>query len=190
VKVVGKQIGDRSDMVKKQYAQYQIMRQAEDELEFNGRPIRDNFSLLEVTFNSPDIRRYVGIETTLRQTNIEYPVVPESHFEQLREVFTWIFGDVNQGINPILTDSRDITKLLAPVVRSTEATLYLKEYKNLEEAYELSEGEKEFVLKKIQSATRNLQAAMQRAYKFPNNEEIRGAVEGCEQVLAALKRNV
>ncbi len=190
VKMVGKQIGDKSNLVKKQYAQYQIMEQAEDELGFDIKPIRDNFSLLEVIFRSTDIRNYVGIETTLGRANIERQIVPDSHLERLRDVFTWIFGDMSQGIQRVLTDSRDITGLLAHVMKNEEATLYLKQYKNLEEAYELSEGEKEFVLKKIQLATRSLEYAMQRAYRFPNDEAIRSSVEVCEQALVALKRNV
>lgn len=182
-----KQTGDTSETIRKQYAQYRIIQQAAEELEFDTKPIEERFSLLTVAFNAPNIRRYVGIQTDLKRSNAEEPIIQEEKYEALREVLAWIFGDRNRGIEPLIRDSRHITKYLSPILASEEATANLREFSSLSEAFELSEGEKDFLLKKINEARLSLKNAMKVAYRYGQAQDVRAAVEECEQAFNALK---
>jgi len=53
-----------------------------------------------------------------------------------------------------------------------DATEYLLQYGNLEEAYERSGGEVEYIKKKINTAKRAVTSALQYAYKHKGDKEI------------------
>ena len=74
---------------------------------------------------------------------------------------------------PILTDSRNITSRLSPVLADEDATDYLIKYGNLEEAYERSGGEKIFLMKKLNNALKNMQSALSIAYNYKEASEVK-----------------
>lgn len=110
IKQVQLQIADRSDVIKKQYLCFKIMKEAEDDLNFETKNIKDKFSLLTVALNSPAIRLYVG-SPTHKDAKFDSRIIPVDKIEQLRHLLTWIYGDGKR--EPILSDSRRITKELA-----------------------------------------------------------------------------
>jgi hypothetical protein len=59
---------------------------------------------------------------------------------------------------------------LAPVLSDDDATEYLIKYEVLEEAYERSGGEKMFLVKKLNDATKNLRNALSIAYKYKTSD--------------------
>lgn len=168
---VQRKAGDsRSDVIKKQYIYYKVLEQAKEDLGFDATRIIDRFSLLTVAFNSSAIRDYAGVPF-YKDVNFAKPLVPKNKIAKLEMVLSWIFGN-GKDKEPVLTDSRKITSHLAPVLADEEATEYLITYSNLEEAYERSGGDKEFVKKKIKSAKRNVSSALQLAYKYKNDKEM------------------
>ncbi|WP_103663511.1 ParB N-terminal domain-containing protein [Microbacterium sp. CJ77] len=144
-------IGDNSQTVKKLYQDYIVFNQIKTELDMPERPIRDRFSLLEVTLGQRPIKAFLGIPKTLPKQATD-KLVPEEKLDALEEVVGWVFGTPSRA--PILLESRAISNRLAPVLASSEATDRLRSTGDLESAYEYSAGEKEFLLKKIQSAER------------------------------------
>ena len=185
---VQRKVGDRTHVIKKQYMLYKILEQAREDLDFDVDRITDRFSLISVAFNSPAIRDFAGIPF-YKEAKFDKPFVPKNKLEKLKMVFIWIFGN-GKDKEPVLTDSRQITNRLAPVLSDDDATEYLITYGNLEEAYERSGGEKEFVVKKIRVAKRNVSNALQAAYKFKNNTEIRELIEELLSAVEELKNSV
>lgn len=184
IKEVQRQTADRSDVIRKQYLCYRVLREAEDDLSFDIKNLKERFSLITVALNSPSIRDFIGVPL-YKKADFSKRIVPVKQLENLELLLSWIFGN-GEDKQPILTDSRKITSRLAPVLADEEAKDYLLKYNALEEAYERSGGEKRFLMKKITDSTRNLRNALGIAYKY-KDDDIRQLLEDCLLVAKELK---
>lgn len=190
VKSVQETVGDRSDVLKKQYILYKLFQEAKTDItEFDTKPIVFKFSLLNVMYNSPSIREYIGVKG-YNEVDFENRIVPVENIEKLQQVLTWIYGNTITGERPILTDSRLITSHLSPIVRSQEAITYLTKYRDIEGAYERTNGEKEFLLKNLTKAFRTIQESLGFAYKYKDDAEILEKVREFEEIMKVLKQNL
>ncbi len=189
IREVQRKVGDnRTDIIKKQYMFYKIFEQAQDELGFDVSEVINRFSLITVALNSPSIRDFIGVPS-YKEVTFNRPLVSKTKLKNLEILLTWIFGN-GKGKDPILTDSRKITSHLAPILSDKAATEYLLTYSNLEEAYERSGGDKEFVKKKINSAKRAVTSALQAAYKYKKDKEILALLEELTMAVEELKNSV
>ncbi|MCX6249410.1 MAG: hypothetical protein NTX61_01535 [Bacteroidetes bacterium] len=182
---IQQQIADRSDVIKKQYLCYKVMKEAEEDLSFDTKNIKDKFSLITVALNSPSIRDYIGCPT-YKKADFSGKIIPVNKTEQLRNTLTWIYGDGKR--EPILTDSRRITKELAPVLANKEATEYLIKNNNLEEAYERTEGERDYIIRKINSASNAIKFSLGFAWKYKSDEEIKISINECADSISELQK--
>ncbi|HRH62467.1 MAG TPA: hypothetical protein PLI68_03990 [Bacteroidia bacterium] len=168
IKEVQRQTADRSDVIRKQYLCYKVLKEAEDDLSFDTTNIKNKFSLITVALNSPNIRNFIGVKS-YKEIDFSKKVVPAKKIENLNLLLTWIYGN-GKDKQPILTDSRRITSRLAPVLSDDDATDYLIKYDALEEAYERSGGEKTFLIKKLNDAIKNMRNALSIAYKYKTSD--------------------
>lgn len=187
IKEVQRQTADRSDVIKKQYLCYKLLYEANNDLNFNIENIKNKFSLITVALNSPSIREFIGIKSH-REVDFSKRIVPVKKLENLDKLLTWIFGNGKDKM-PILTDSRNITSRLSPVLADEDSTEYLIKYGNLEEAYERSGGEKRFLLKKLNDAVKNMQNALSIAYNH-KSDDVREVVGKCVSVSEELKKMI
>lgn len=189
IREVQRKVGDRTDVIKRQYMYYKIFDQARVELpELDTAKITKRFSLITVAINLPSIREFIGVQS-YKEAKLDKPLVPKNKMQNLETLLTWIFGN-GKDKEPILTDSRKITSHIAPILADKEATKYLLDYNNLEEAYERSGGEKEFVKKKIKIACRAVGNALQAAYKYKSDREIAVLIKELAQAVEELKKVV
>ena len=190
IQEVQRTVADRSDLIKKQYMAYKVFEQARDDISFDVGAIINRFSLITVVLNYPSIREFIGV-ASYREVKFNKPLVPKSKLERLDTLFTWIFGKGKDKL-PILTDSRKIQSQLSFILADKDATEYLLQYGNLEEAYERSGGEREFIKKKISNAKRAVASALQYAYKHKGDKEIiallRELVAAAEELGKALSK--
>lgn len=184
---IQQQVSDRSDVIKKQYLCYRVMKVAEDDLSFDTKNIKDKFSLITVALNSTSIRTYIGCPT-YRNVDFSERIIPLNKLESLRNVLTWVYGDGKR--EPILTDSRRITKELAPVLASKEATEYLIKNNNLEEAFERSEGERDYIIRKINSASIAIKFSLGYAWKYKSDDEIQASINECAETILELQKMI
>ena len=189
IKKVQESIGDRSDTVRKQYITYKIFLEARNDLNFDVKPIIENFSLLTVIYNSPLIRKYMGVEAYAK-VNFDNRIVPEEKIDKLSDVLTWVYGNKKTNEVAVLTDSRKITNTLSYVVDSPEAVEYLKKFKDLDAAFERTSGEREYLSKNLTRAFRAVQTSLQFAYKYNNDEELLKQVKELEDLITVLRRNL
>lgn len=190
IKEVQNIIGDRSDILKKQYILYKLFKEAKEDLpQFNTDPIVYKFSLLNVAYNSPTIREYMGAEA-YSKVNFDGRIVPAENIEKLEQVLTWVFGNDFKNEKPILTDSREITSKLSHIVTSESAIEYLNKYKDIDGAYERSNGEKEFLVKNLNKAYMTIRESLTFAYKYKGEKEILDKVDDLEEIFNVLKQNL
>lgn len=190
IKEVQNIIGDRSDILKKQYILYKLFKEAKEDLpKFNTDPIVYKFSLLNVAYNSPTIREYMGAEA-YSKVNFDGRIVPAENIEKLEQVLTWVFGNDLKNEKPILTDSREITSKLSHIVTSESAIEYLNKYKDIDGAYERSNGEKEFLVKNLNKAYMTIRESLTFAYKYKGEKEILDKVDELEEIFNVLKQNL
>lgn len=189
VKKVQTVVGDRSDKIKKQFISYQLFLQARDDINFNVRPIINKFSLLTVAYNSASIREYMGVEP-YSKVDLSKSIVSTENLEKFEDILTWIYGNKNTSVSPVLTDSRQITNTLSHVVRSERAIEVLKETKDLELAYERTNGEKEYLIKKLSDGFKSIQISLQFAYKFKGDEALLKQVTELHDLVDVLKKNL
>jgi len=186
---VQRKVGDRTDVIKRQYMFYKVFEQARDDIDFNTDAIVDRFSLITVALNSPSIRKFIGVPS-YKEAKFNKPLVPNNKLRNFETLLTWIFGK-GKGTPPILTDSRKITSHLAPILADKDATEFLLKYgNNIVEAYERSGGEKEFVKKKFRTAQRAIENALQYAYKYKKDKEVIGLVNDLIKGAEELKKSI
>jgi len=183
IKKIQQQIADRSDVIRKQYLCYRVMKEAEEDLSFDTKKVKNKFSLITVALNSPAIRHYIG-SPSYKEVNFQSRIVPISKLENLRNLFTWIYGDGKK--EPILSDSRRITSELAPVLASPQAIEHLLKNNSLEEAYQRSEGERDYIIRKVNIASSNIQYALGFAYKYKEDEELQTSANDCSKAIIEL----
>ena len=169
IAIIKKKTADRTDSIKKQYTAYRILKELEENYNFNTKNIKNRFSLITEITNKPDIREYLSLEN-YNKINFEEEIINRENFEKFEQVFLWVFGN-GKDIEPLFKDSRLIGKRLAPILADQSSTDYLIKYGNIEEAYERSGGESKYFNKQIFDAQRKIENSLSIAYKFKGNED-------------------
>lgn len=182
-------IGDAAGTVKKLYQSLIVYNQAVEEADAPKKDLRSKFSLLEVTLSQQPIKKYLGLPRELPQGKTER-LIDEKHIDQLAEVVSWVFGDSAKGTPPVITDSRQISKRLSPVVAEKESREFLRRTRDLEGAYELSAGEREFLLKQITAAQRSAGRALSTAPTYRGDKEVIDSVSKLKKTVEALEQVV
>ncbi|MDW5289270.1 hypothetical protein [Formosa sp. PL04] len=189
IKQVQKVVGDRSDKLRKQYITYKLFLEARDSLEFNVRPIINKFSLLTVAYNSSSIRDYLGVEA-YSKVDLDSELITSDKHDNFKNILTWIYGNVDTNEQPVLTDSRKITSTLSNIVKKQEAIDFLLQHKDIDGAFDRTNGERDYLSKKLKDASRAMQTSLQFAYKHKNDEELIKQVSELEELIAVLKSNL
>lgn len=180
-------IGDEARTVKKLYQTYIVFKQIEDQLGMDAKEVRNNFSLLEVTLGQQPIKDLLGVPRELPK-DITERVVPDENLPHLREVISWVYGDSERGELRVITDSRQISKRLAPVIANKEAREYLRSTRDLEGSYERSGGERQYYLRQLTAASRAVERALGIASLYKGDEEIVSQVNRLATQVDALRR--
>ena len=90
---------------------------------------------------------------------------------------------------PVIKESRDITNFLTRVVASSTALTYLRETRNLIEAYDLTDGEEAMVKRLLGTANTKLQKVLGVAHRHKTLEVIAEA-EKCSDTAARIVKTV
>lgn len=186
VKEVESLIGDKQGSIRKNYVSYKLLEQAEDEFAIDTKRAKDNFSLLNLAITQGNIKRFLGLPRKLSDADQNEPI-PKDNLANLKDLISFIFGDERNL--PVIRDSREITKYLSDVVASPEALEYLRNTRNLIEAYDRSDGEEKMLLKYLSDANRKLETALGVAHRH-RTPEVVSEVEKCEETVARLLKTV
>ena len=186
IEEVESEIGDTQGSARKNLISYRLLEQAKDEFDTDPRPVKENFSLLMLAIGQGKIKRFLGLPVRFADTNIKAPV-PSEHINGLKNLISWLFGDGR--FDPVIRESRDITSYLTHVVASQEAVKHLERTRNLDEAYDLSDGEEQMVLRYLASANRKLEGVLGLLHRHKTLEVIK-EVERCADTSNRLLKTV
>lgn len=153
---VQKRIGDTSNSARKTYTSYRLIEIMEDEFSYDSQDSKENFSFLMLATGQGSIKRYIGLPEKWNDIDLD-EIISNENLEKLKRVFRWIYGDGDRL--SVITESRDITNKLSPVLNKESATRYLEEYNDLEGAYERSDGDELLLSKYFANALKNLDKA-------------------------------
>ena len=180
-------IGDSTRAVKKLYQQFTVFEQIRLRTELDTEPIRQRFSLMEVALGQSPIKKHLGLPPGLPTGKDPNPV-PEENLDELTEVVEWVFG--SERYRPVVAESRDITQRLAKVVASEVAIERLRASRDLDLAYELTDGEQVSLLRNLNRAERMLRDAAGLVPLYAQESDIRLAVERLAKMADALRNQV
>jgi hypothetical protein len=186
---IERSVGDRTNAVRKMYQSFVVYQQITKDLGIPSRAIEGSYSLLEVTLSQSAIKQFLEIPARLPVTRSE-AIVPEARYSELREVVSWVFGDPTERQDRIITDSRQISQRLGPIIKDPDALAYLRKSRDLEGAYEFSGGERNVLLKQIASVRRAAQRALGLLPPYRSDTEVRSALEGLKPLVDELLEGV
>ena len=184
---IEKLIGDSTQAVKKLYQQFTVFEQIRLETELDTDPIRQRFSLMEVTLGQRPIKDHLGLPRGLPTGKDPNPV-PEENLDELIEVVEWVFGSGTRA--PVVSESRDISQKLAKVLANEEALERLRGTRDLDLAYELTDGEQVSLERSLRRAERILREAAGLVPLYAQDPEIKLAIGRLATMADALRDQV
>lgn len=152
---IQKQVGDRTNSARKIYLSYQLIEVVKDEFDIDTTKAENLFSYLLLATGQGGVKDFIGLDKKLQNIDLNNPI-PKDKLDNLKDLFSWLFGEKENEKLPVIQESRDITSKLSPVLRKEHAVQILKETRNLDDAYEMSDGEDELLKKNLSKANRLL----------------------------------
>jgi len=186
LKQIQEQIGDRHNSARKSHVCYKALQQVQDEFDLDTRPAQSTFSFLLLALGQGSIKRFLGLPTKWSEIPIDQPVT-KKYLPNLKKLYLWLFGDRNK--KPVIAESRDITRYLSSVVENAEAVAHLERTGRIEEAYDLSDGEANMLLKYLANANVKLEAALGVAHRH-KTDEVRFEADKCFKTVTQLRRTL
>lgn len=178
---IQQQIGDRSDSARKLYLSYRLVDIAESELSLATARAKEYFSYLILALGQRPVKDFLGLPYRLTDVSFAEPI-PVGREDNLKHLFSWLFGEDN--VKPqVIRESRDITNYLSPILRSEEATKHLILTRDLQDAYDRSEGEKLLLLRNLRRASKNLSKSLTLITEYKLDEEVKQEIKHCQDVL-------
>lgn len=169
-------IGSKSNAVQRLYLAYRIVVQARDKLDINPEGAVKLFGVFQRSLSTAGVREFIGL--TKQRTVLplcRWPV-PKAKADRLKELFSYMFGD--EHTPAVMTDSRLLDKLGA-ILRSRPALENLRANRNLDMAYELSEGEEKRLIGCLQRASYQLDEALRDAHRHRGSPRVAEWVKRC-----------
>lgn len=119
---IRKQIGSRTDIVRRNYIAFRILQQIEDfDIDISEGGIDRRFSVLFLALRETSVQDFLGVDIRAEPIEAQTPV-PESHICSLSNFVSWLFGTAKKS--PLFTDSRNVGNF-ARILASKQAVDYL-----------------------------------------------------------------
>lgn len=109
-----------------------------------------------------------------------------SIIENLKYLFSWLFGEGVEKL-PVIKESRDISNKLVTILRKSETIEHLKLNRDLEDAYELSDGEKVRLLRNLTNANRRLESSSGIIHRYKTEEVLSEVKKSFDTIKTILK---
>jgi hypothetical protein len=198
VEQIEEQVGDRAQSVRKSAIAYHMLREAREDLDWDTTRAKKDFSLILLAIGQKNIKFYLGWSKSvpssdkpksmrLEEIELSSPV-PEAHLQHLRDLLSWLYGEGSK-VRPVINESRDITNYLSSVVASESAVEYLRQTRNLKEAYDLTDGEEAMLQRLLHAANLKLEKALGVAHRHKTPDVI-GEAEKCKETATRLVKSV
>lgn len=184
---IQRMVGDTTNSARKTYASYKLVETMEEELEIDVSDAKEDFSYIVLALGQGPVKEFLGIPRRWAAVDLDQ-IVPLDKQRNLVDLFSWLFGD-GSHLKRVIAESRDITGKLTDILRNEEAIQYLRQTRNLDRAWERSDGERELLARYLLRGRDNLRDA---AGLVPtnNHEDIRKLIEECKTAADTLLKMV
>ena len=184
-----RQTGTTTTRLKRLYIAYKIFQQLDQDIEIDRDAVIERFSFVATMYAQIPLRAFLGLKAP-SDIFLKERLITEGYLENAQLLFDWVFGNKEKKLQPVVMESRDLTGRLSVVVKSPEAIDYLREYRDLGGAYDRTNGELDFLTKRLQRAVSTVQQVMQVAYKYETDERLIAKAEELESAVIALRRQL
>ena len=183
---IQKTVGDTTNSAKKTYVSYRLIQVIESEYEnYDTFKAKENFSYIMLALGQGPVKDFLGLPKQWSKVNQDNPI-PSDKTANLFLIFSWLFGE-NKEKTKVIEESRDITGKLTDILRDPLATEYLREFRDLNEAYERCGGETQLLIKYLKRANRDLGRSLPLVVKY-YNDEVKALLRDCEQTIESIKK--
>ena len=173
---VRKQIGMRTDTVRRNYIAYRILKQMETlDIEVSEEGVERRFSVLFLSLREEGVRSFLGIDIRAGPAEAKTPV-PQAMIVNLPDFAGWLFGTNDQ--RPLFTDSRYVGNF-ARILSSAEAVDYLRSSStpNFDIALQKAGIEDEEIENQLKEANIQMELALSKIHLHLKSQPIRKAIE-------------
>jgi hypothetical protein len=172
---VMRKIGSKTATVRQNYISYRLLLQMEDQDSISIKHVEDKFSVLFLSLRTEGVQKYLDIDVRAEPDKARRPV-PKDHLKNLEKFALWLFGDDKRP--PVVKDSRQVDDF-GRILESKKAVAYLDrtERPSFEIAYQLAGGDEPQVIRQIDQAADNLEAALSRAHLYAKSISVRASAE-------------
>lgn len=173
---VKRKIGSKLPTVRSNYISYKLLLQMENREDISIEQVEEKFSVLFLSLRTEGVRNYLHIDIQADPDDARTPV-PRSHLRALANFSRWLFG--TDKLPPIVKDSRQVDRF-GQILDSKKAVEYLERTSNpsFEIAYGLAGGDEPEVVRLIERAADNVEAALSRAHLYAKKStDLKSAAE-------------
>ena len=159
-KEVTEAIGSKVTSVRQNYISFRILLQMEELEGIHIPSVEEKFSVLTLSLRTDGVQTYLGVEMTADPDRAKKPI-PANKLDHLVKFALWLFGNKEEKIEPIITDSRKIERF-GKVLDSPKALQYLEKTPtpHFETAYRIAGGDAAEVAEFIEQAYFELEEAL------------------------------
>ena len=173
---VRKQIGSRTETVRRNYIAYRILLQIENlDIDINQEGLDQRFSVMFLSLRESRVLTFLGVNSGAEPSQAKYPV-PEEKTDDLSFFSRWLFG--YDGQKAIFTDSRDVGDF-ARILSHEDAVHYLKTSPNpsFEVALQKAGIEHEEIENQLKEANVQMELALSKIHLHLTSEPIKQEME-------------
>ncbi|TIV73121.1 MAG: hypothetical protein E5V89_01825 [Mesorhizobium sp.] len=172
---VMRKIGSKTPTVRQNYISYRLLLQMEDQEKISIEHVEDKFSVLFLSLRTDGVQHYLDIDIQADPEEARKPV-PADKLKELANFALWLFGDDKR--QPIVRDSRQVDQF-GRVLLSTKAVEYLERSPrpSFDVAFQLAGGDEPEIVRLIEEAADNVEAALSRAHRYAKSKKLRKAAQ-------------
>jgi len=175
---IAQRIGSRPDYIRRQYVAHRALSEAKAKGVDTSAPER-YFGVFYRSLSSPKNRAFIELADWS-----EFDPTTESVFtdgtDRFESYLTLIFGSEDQGLAPVINDSRQLDDL-ARVLGDEKARDLLLAERDLAAALEVVGGDRSSVYTDLRTALNRLRRANGTAWEFAGDEELLDAANKCQE---------
>lgn len=171
---VMRKIGSKVPTVRQNYISYNLLLQMEEQEGISIDRVEDRFSVLFLSLRTSGVQKYLKIDINAEPQNALKPV-PKDHLKNLGRFAMWMFGN-GSDIPSVIKDSRQVDQFGA-ILESQKAVEYLERTPRpkFDMAYQIAGGDEPEVVRLVDQAADNIEAALSRAHRFSKSKKLRSA---------------
>lgn len=172
---VMRKIGSKTPTVRQNYISYRLLLQMEDQEKISVEHVEDKFSVLFLSLRTDGVQRYLDIDIQADPDEARRPV-PDERLKELANFALWLFGDDKRP--PIVRDSRQVDQF-GQVLLSKKAVEYLERNPrpSFDVAFQLAGGDEPEIVRLVEEAADNIEAALSRAHRYAKSRKLRKAAQ-------------